>query len=132
MNPLNGRPFAIVSAERRIYTGEVNAMRSAELASFLRFLGLHHVDATGSYEGREEESFLVYTPDESALNSVKGLARYFAQDSVLTVGTDGAARLWFHDDSGQALGLFRQVSEAKARAKVAWTFVDGLYFICAE
>ncbi len=121
--------FACVSAESSTFDSAANESRTFELRSHLDSAGLQCIPATGSWEGREEASFLVPVPTDDSLKTVLGWADHFGQSAVLVVDEEGTARLYAgpYWDSGLAMGKWRAVSAEKARTQQGWTLVNGVY-----
>jgi hypothetical protein len=121
----------ILSAELAGCSEGRNAARTASLRGSLEAQGFTYREARGSYEGREETCFIVALVREQDERAARELAAYWGQDAILHVARDGSARLLFPDGrTAKALGKFVEREEATARRQVAWTCVDGTYYVC--
>lgn len=117
-------PFIILSAERPEYTVDGNAARSAALARQLAARDLDFMRVVGSYNGQQEQSFLVLAAEDSPEEAlVRSLARRYGQESVLSVCGSRIATLHYLKPKAKPvrLGNFHAITEAEAMARPAWT-----------
>jgi hypothetical protein len=124
-------PFALLSAEKA--GAENNVFRSLELRSLLTEADFKFKPVKGFYKGEPEDSFYIELDGLDDIESIKTLARYFDQESVLFVNAYRTAILW-NKESNQTkrLGKFTQVSEFIATTEDSYTYdiVNNGYYIC--
>ena len=131
-NHMRKPEFIILSAELSSLTGGENTFRTRNLVACLVDLGVKYTPVTGCYEGVEEISFMVMTPDESTFEAVRDLGlKSFNQDSILFRDYTGEAALYYGNGDYQPLGTFKQVTKECAFFQDAYTKVNGAYWIVA-
>ena len=133
--------FVVLSAEQDNRPADENARRTSQLRRELTNHTRYVAPVVGSYEGVQENSFLVAVDRSDGLTTrdVEEIARSFGQESILVLSRadDGAERdaaLLFTDDPlgrRHPLGKFRHVSEKYAKAQPAFTYLPShdLYFV---
>lgn len=114
------------------YRGE-NAHRdrnaNCALSFDLAYAGVPFRACTGSYKGKEEESFVVVGACHQ--HTVSTLARSYLQESWLTIAENDRTAYLVDTDTfyHTHLGRFTPVGTTKPETD-AWTLCDGVYYIC--
>lgn len=129
------QPFYILSAAREATGPLETAARTDALIDQIRGQGYSAARCTGRYNGTDEPRIIVIDPSpilaSTFENFVMRLARVYAQESVLAVNADSAARLLFTDGSLPAdLGKFTAVTRDIAERADDYTKRLGWYYIC--
>lgn len=120
-------PFIILSAERPEWNRGENFERTQSLCALLDSIGLNYYPVTGSYKGRQENSFLVHVHlDSYGAMHVLRIARHFSQESVLHVNKEGLAVLLVPERGGvpgtvTPIGRWIPISPEEALKRDGWT-----------
>lgn len=117
-----------------------NCQRNLELYKEALSLGLLHVaSGIGSYqeEGQEkpsQEASMMFTTTSAvkARELMLSACTRFAQDCCLLLqGLDGYLVSWDGDYlQHNAIGKWQEVSKEEAKQSVAYTWINGRYFLC--
>lgn len=136
MSPRNQeslKPFVILSASRAAWTQEANDHSTAALESQLAARDFQFVKVRGSYQGIEEDSFLVLCDpiaDDYEFGMLLALAERYGQESILLVDNHRHAALYFLDyEQTEALpGTFQAIEPYEAASCASWTRRDNQYY----
>jgi hypothetical protein len=122
-------PFVLISAEQANRKAAENARATEQLAEYLLANGFTFSRVVGAYQGVLENTFAVssITPDR-----LLGVAGEFGQECIMFVDSARLASLHYPtrpDETVMLAGRFRAVTEAEALASVAFTEINGIYYV---
>lgn len=119
----NGKPYTMITGELPGQDPRMNVNRSTAMENLIQSTGLPYARTRGSFQGSQERSFAVQTPNDAARAKVEALAGKFNQPSVIHVDETGQANykdLGNEQKSGP-IGQMQKVPQAEAEAAQGWT-----------
>lgn len=124
----NGKSFVMVSGFQAGKSVEENYLTHAALGMELILLGYSLFPATGVWEGKQENAYLVVTEDLPLLPIIS-LAARFSQDCILHISKDaGTDLIDARSGTRTYVGQWREVTEVSAKESQAYTKVGRRYF----
>lgn len=123
-------PFYIVSGALPGLEDRENAARCETVQRWLESDGYATAVVRGCYQGAIEPAILVIDDRDDCRAAVLRVARQYAQDSILAVDANRAARLVYCETGErESLGQWQCVTEFEAKKRDAWTSRAGFYYI---
>lgn len=123
----------ILTAFRTEYSLEKNRARNERmLGEINRYLRQEPISCIGSWEGQEEESFIVQCKTQDDFDVICDIAEFHEQDAILVLNANAApevdAYLHFMED-GHCLDLggWHKVSKEEAEACEGYTYIPSLH-----
>ena len=128
------QPFIVLSAESADDTKLGNEFRSDALRAALKAKNIRYIELEGVYKGKRERGFAAVWNAKS-LKSIRQLAQFFGQESILYVDSVRRASLIYLDgrrDYRVSLGLWRNATKQEAEHHESYSFDPQLraYFVC--
>jgi hypothetical protein len=93
----------------------------------LKAKGYSPTTVDGRYQGNDEKSILLFGFN-STESVVEEIAKAQLQESYLVVYFDGFSELVFNTGTRKGIGTMRQVSEAEAKSKDAFSKIGSQWF----
>lgn len=124
-------PFVVFSAERADMSEMANRDRTALLAGALTRFGIDWQRVEGSYNGKRETSFLVFTYEGSPFaDRIEELARKYGQEFILYVDAQRLAYLlMLNEQRTIEVGTWREIPATEAHYHNSWTHVEDKYYV---
>jgi hypothetical protein len=114
-----------------VYNSTRNETENAEVhkrhLELLKAKGYSPTTVDGRYQGKDEKSILLFGFN-STESVVEEIAKAQLQESYVVVYYDGFAELVFNTGTRKGIGTMREVSEAEAKSKDAFSKIGSQWF----
>lgn len=120
-----------ISGQRHELSSVDRALRHERLGLVLSVLGYAHQEASGKYDGREEQSHVVhvYAPITAKIDRLRALAKAFEQESILVVYPTDETEIQFTNESGyKTFGRWTEISLHELSRYNGYTIVNDRAF----
>jgi hypothetical protein len=126
-------PFVIMSFDRPdMSDAELESRRSFGVRQ-LCARKLDPIPCRGVYMGQSEQAYIVPVMggNEVIIGEVSALATAYGQDCVLAVDANGRCELIYPDGKREHIGQWAERSAHAVRDMIAYTELNGRYFVAA-